>query len=114
MEREEIKTWLSERGMWGPKRQKQRQSQKQSQKQKKQKRNKMVATRNEAVLMVALMLKWMPLKVVKRLITDSELLIGEKTDNESIRDTIQLLKEIISTQQEAGCCGGECGCKKEG
>ena len=41
----------------------------------------MVATRNEAVLMVALMLKWMPLKIVKRLITDSELLIGEKTDN---------------------------------
>tara|TARA_R100001530_G_C4294035_1_gene148748 strand:- start:452 stop:676 length:225 start_codon:yes stop_codon:yes gene_type:complete len=74
----------------------------------------MVATRNEAVLMVALMLKWMPLKIVKRLITDSELLIGEKTDNESIRDTIQLLKEIISTQREAGCCGGECGCKKEG
>ena len=74
----------------------------------------MVATRNEAVLMVALMLKWMPLKVVKRLITDSELLIGEKTDNESIRDTIQLLKEIISTQRDAGCCGVECGCKKEG
>tara|TARA_R110000744_G_scaffold34230_10_gene79992 strand:- start:1515 stop:1892 length:378 start_codon:yes stop_codon:yes gene_type:complete len=55
----------------------------------------MVATRIEAVHMVQLMLKYVSPYTAKQMLTDMDFEIAENTDNESLRDSIKMVLELI-------------------
>ena len=55
----------------------------------------MVANRVEAVHIIQLMLKYVSPYTAKQMLTDIDFEIAEITDNESLKETIKMLLELI-------------------
>ncbi len=55
----------------------------------------MVASRVEAVHIIQLMLKYVSPYTAKQMLTDIDFEIAEITDNESLKETIKMLLELI-------------------
>jgi hypothetical protein len=55
----------------------------------------MVASRVEAVHIIQLMLKYVSPYTAKQMLTDIDFEVAEITDNESLKETIKMLLELI-------------------
>ena len=55
----------------------------------------MATSRTEAVHIITLMLKYVSPYTAKQMLTDMDFEIAETTDNESLRDSIKSLLELI-------------------
>tara|TARA_R100001163_G_C5058474_1_gene195085 strand:- start:1656 stop:1886 length:231 start_codon:yes stop_codon:yes gene_type:complete len=60
----------------------------------------MVATRGEAEAIVGLLLKSFPIDATMKMMKEVWYLIGSNTDNESLRDTIILINDILEEKWE--------------
>ena len=56
----------------------------------------MVASRLEGVHMIQLILKYMSPYTAKKMLVDMDFEIAETTDNESLRDSLKLLLDLIT------------------
>ena len=55
----------------------------------------MVTSRTEAVHIITLMLKYVSPYTAKQMLTDMDFEIADTTDNESLRDSIKMVREYM-------------------
>ena len=72
----------------------------------------MTASREEAANIVAVMLRYMPFKTAQHMALELETEVSTYSNNESLRETIDLLKQFLSADNNE--CGDKCGCKEKG
>jgi len=58
----------------------------------------MVASKDEAANIAAIILKYVPITVAQNMMTEVQTKVGNHSDNESLRDTIKLLKYYMNME----------------
>ena len=58
----------------------------------------MVASKEEASKITAIILKYVPITVAQNMMKDIQMNIGNHTDNESLRETIRLIKYYMNME----------------
>jgi len=55
----------------------------------------MVTTKTDAIHFMKIMLDWMSPQVARSMLDDMDFYIAETTDNESVRDSIKMVREFV-------------------
>ena len=55
----------------------------------------MVTTKTDAIHFMKIMLDWMSRQVARSMLDDMDFYIAETTDNESVRDSIKMVREFV-------------------
>ena len=67
----------------------------------------MTATQVEAIQFMKIINDWMSPKVARMMLDDMDFYIADITDNESIKDSIKMVRKLIyqSAVENESCCG---------